>query len=119
MIKNFFELKGQTITGCDASEGDDAISFVGVGFVAQLFHHQDCCEVVRLNKIIGKVEDILNSPITLAEEDTDEPDWHTEYHNDSHTWTKFILETVKGRVEFWFLGESNGYYGERVSFAAH
>ena len=60
---------------------------------------------------------LIGSPITLAESDHAEPDFASEMkYNESHTWTNFYLETAKGRLEIYCLGESNGYYCESVDF---
>jgi hypothetical protein len=115
---NFFELKGQTIIDIDRSDASFIKTATGE---YQLYHNQDCCESVTCERVVGNVGDILNSPITLAEDDHNEPDWHENGNTDtwiydSHTWSRFALETVKGRVEFWFLGVSNGYYSETMTF---
>jgi len=111
----FSILKNQTIT--DISSDYESVTFKTVDKTYRLEHYQDCCESVRLENVIGDIKNILNVPITLAEEDNPgDPDWYSESYNDSHTWSVFILEAGGKRVEFWFLGESNGYYGESVDF---
>jgi hypothetical protein len=35
-----------------------------------MFHSQDCCESVSLDDISGELADLVNSPITKAEEVT-------------------------------------------------
>ena len=112
---NFFELKGQIITKIEADSLDVLIETAG-GNKYRIYHSQNCCESVDVKKTIGNVEDILNQEITLAEEDSKEPDWYKEEYYDCHTWTSFYLETAKGRFEIWILGESNGYYNESVTF---
>jgi len=114
---NFFELKGKTLTNVSADEGDGDVTLRAGSESFLLWHQQDCCESVHLEKIIGDVNNLIGSPITLAEDDhPGDPDWSQLKFSESHTWSQFILETAKGRVEFWFLGESNGYYSEEVSF---
>ena len=51
----------------------------------------------------------------IIAEAKNEPDWYNESFNDSHTWTKYVLKTENTSLEFWYLGESNGYYCESVS----
>lgn len=117
---NFFELKGkiiESITGL--TEGsDECLITTNIGKY-KLYHQQDCCEHVRIYKVIGNVNDLVGEVI-FAEEDVgaNDPDWcdMSYTYNDSHTWTKYVLKTSNASLEFWFLGESNGYYGEEVSF---
>lgn len=119
---DFFTLKGKTITKIEF--GNESVDITTLTDKIQnqysLYHEQDCCESVSLYRVIGNIADVLNAPITLAEEDahSNDPDWYTEKSDwrDSFTWSVFVLETTRGRVEFWFLGESNGYYGETVNF---
>ena len=117
---NFFVLKGQTIISLsqdlDRIETDKGIYSVN--------HHQDCCESVCHIKTIGDYKSLIGKQITLAEDDRfeDDPDWYKEdkSYRDSYTWSKYVLEAEDGnekvRVEFYYLGESNGYYGETMSF---
>ena len=117
MTNDFFTLKGQTIRKIIAlSTG--SLKIVTDKYKYHLYHEQDCCENVRLVDVIGDVDIILNKEIIFAEEDSGakDPEWHTSYDYDCHhTWTKFVLGTKNANVEFWFLGESNGYYGESIS----
>jgi len=97
-----------------------------------MYHDQDCCESVRLYDIVGDLDDLLRNPILKASADTNsglvdagtfreygrdnEPE-NVIYSNDSHTWTFYNIATIKGYVTLRWLGESNGYYAEGVSFA--
>jgi hypothetical protein len=117
---NFFELKGQIIeeiTGL--TEGNDEVVLTTNIGKYRLYHEQDCCEHVVINKVIGNVNDLVGEVI-FAEEDAgaNDPDWFNEkfYEDDSHTWTKYVLKNDNASLEFWFLGTSNGYYGEGVTF---
>jgi hypothetical protein len=115
---NFFELNGQIITDISnlRVESQEVEIFTGSNRY-WLYHLQDCCEYVRIVKIIGNIDDIINREIIFAEEDAgaNEPDWHSKYLDESRTWTKYVLKTENASLEFWFLGESNGYYNENVS----
>ena len=115
---NFFELKGQIvkeITGLEKNSPE--VHIVTNQTTYKLYHHQDCCESVFVENVIGDEKDILNEEIIFAEEDAgaNDPDWYGDNYNDSHTWTKYVLKTKNASLEFWFLGESNGYYNESVS----
>ena len=81
-----------------------------------MYHEQDCCEYVRVYDINGDVDDLLNSPITQVEEVTSSEDEMELNDPDSFTWTFYKFATIKGYVTIRWLGESNGYYSERVSF---
>jgi transcriptional regulator with XRE-family HTH domain len=69
-----------------------------------------------VNIVIGNVNELIGEVI-FAEEDAgaNDPDWYKEDYHDSHTWTKYVLKTENASLEFWYLGESNGYYCESVS----
>ena len=114
---NFFELKGKTIKGISGLEiGSREVSIRTNDETYRLYHQQECCECVCVVKVIGNVNELIGEAI-FAEEDASarEPDWYDESFNDSsHTWTKYVLKTANASLEFWFLGESNGYYSEDI-----
>lgn len=79
-----------------------------------MLHEQDCCEHVRIVDVSGSPEDLVGHPLLVCEERTSNGDRPSE-HSESWTWTFYEFRTVKGSVTLRWLGESNGYYGERVS----
>jgi hypothetical protein len=79
------------------------------------FHSQDCCESVGINDIVGDLSDLVGEPLLVADEVSGEAPvgFEDEYH-ESVTWTFYKFATRKGYVDVRWLGESNGYYSERV-----
>lgn len=119
--KPFETLLGKTLVEISGAAGDDEMTFKSdAGEVFKMYHAQDCCESVNVNDIEGDLEDLIGSPIVLAEESTSsenpEEIQDTGYP-DSFTWTFYRLATAKGFVVIRWYGESNGYYSESVDFA--
>ena len=118
---NFNILKGLTITSIDGLEDDSAevIFTTSEGRRFEMSHSQDCCERVSIEDICGDINDLLNSPILLAEEVTSEEDpedIQKGYHDCLYCWTFYKLSTFKGDVTIRWYGESNGYYSVSVNF---
>lgn len=108
---DFKDLEGKTITSIDKRDDELDIN-TSDGKSYRMYHRQDCCESVYIEDVIGDLDDLIDSPITMAEEVTEE--FQGGY--DSGTWTFYKLATNKGYVTLRWLGTSNGYYSERVDF---
>ena len=107
-------MKGKTFVEVTGSIGSGEMMFVTAEGERFLFaHYQDCCESVDINDIVGDLEDLVGSPLLIAEEvsGATEPD---EEHYESYTYTFYKFATRKGYVDVRWLGESNGYYSESV-----
>lgn len=116
----FSDLVGKTLVSITGAEkNSDAIRFTdSKGVVYLMHHHQSCCESVDVEDVEGDIEDLLNSPITLAEEASNsdpQPDQKVDEYS-SFTWTFYRLATAKGFVVIRWYGSSNGYYSESVDF---
>lgn len=115
---SFGELTGKTIVDITATKNDDDITklrFVcsdGSKYIME--HFQNCCEQVRVEEIHGDIDDLIGSPVLMAEEVSNHHGEHGD--NNSCTWTFYKLATIKGSVTIRWLGTSNGYYSEEVSF---
>lgn len=116
-VYDFQNLKGRTLTSIEVSNDKQQITFTcESGDVFYMCHQQYCCEYVRVEDINGDVKDLVGVPILLAEETTNDSDNMGRDLYESFTWTFYRLATVKGYVTIRWLGESNGYYSESVSF---
>lgn len=63
-------LKDKTLTSVE-QRGNDEIYFTDTeGNVYKMYHSQNCCENVSIESIVGDLNDLVDSPITLAEEVT-------------------------------------------------
>ena len=119
MDANFEELIGKTIVSIDGMEKDsDSITFkTSDGETYVMYHYQDCCESVFIDDVCGDVDDLITSPILIAEERSskDNEDLN-DYGDESFTWTFYHIATSKGYVDIRWYGGSNGYYSESVDF---
>lgn len=114
-VDTIHELIGRTIVHADCSVGADVARFnLDDGRVCRFWHDDDCCEDVRIEDVIGDIADLVGSP--LVPEEVSEADGPTVEHVDSYTWTFYRFATVKGTVTIRWLGTSNGYYSEGVSW---
>lgn len=109
----FETLQGETIVAlAGAAPGSDEITITTAsGRTFRMKHYQDCCEEVSVEEVVGDVNAIVGHRLLLARMDT-----HREGKSYSDTWTFYHLATVKGTVTLRWLGSSNGYYSEEVSF---
>lgn len=109
---NLKEVLGRTLSKIVKIEDRELHFYFDDGDVYYMLHHQDCCESVYLEDIVGNLEDLLNSPLLVARERT-----NTDSVNHGvDTWTFYELSTIKGSVVLRWYGTSNGYYSTNVSF---
>ncbi len=113
--KEFDLLKGRILTAIIGKEDDTVVTFVcDNGQRFKLYHEQDCCEYVWLAEVIGDMQDLIGTPLLVAEEVSGES---ITTMDTGETWTFYKLATIKGAVDLRWCGQSNGYYSEAVNFA--
>lgn len=106
-------LMGETLTKIDNVDDKELYFYTESGQVYRMYHAQDCCESVSIEEIIGDLQDLVGTPITMAEESSQAGDGSSW---GSQTWTFYKFATLNGYVTIRWLGESNGYYSESVDF---
>ena len=112
--KGMAHMLGKTFVEVTGSVGSGEMLFVTAQGERFIFaHQQDCCERVDINDIVGALQNLVGTPLLVAEEvsGATEPD---EEHYESYTYTFYKFATRKGYVDVRWLGESNGYYSESV-----
>lgn len=116
MVHIYNQLIGKTFDSVSYYQEEEKIIFRnedGSGY--RFYHVQDCCESVCVEDIAGDLSDLAGSPILMAEE-VSSCDFDPEAGYESATWTFYKFATIKGSVTIRWLGVSNGYYSESVSF---
>jgi hypothetical protein len=109
-------LKGKTLTRVQVLGDEEIIFACDDDTVYKMYHDQNCCENVTIEDVNGEWEDLLNKPLLIAEEVSNENEGPNPDNDDSYTWTFYRFATINGWVVLRWYGSSNGYYSERVDF---
>jgi len=128
-MTEFNQLKGKTLVHIDVDKLTDVITFTeDNGTRYKCHHYQDCCESVFIENVNGDINDLLNTPILLAEERTSDAETkemelerllkqeRAPTVDEAELWTFYELRTIKGSVTIRWNGSSNGYYSISVDF---
>ena len=116
IVHQFINQPIVSITGLE--KGSEKLEFKMMLGTLVMEHLNDCCESVAIEDFEGDPEDLVGQLLLEAEEVVNgtgkrhrgkEPDYA-----DSTTWTFYKFRTTKGDLWVRWLGESNGYYSERV-----
>ena len=118
--ENLEDLIGKTLVRIErnpAGTASELIFEAATGERYRMWYEQDCCANAYIEDIVGDLNDLLGTPILMAESVTDRNTPAAEESTDSYTWTFYKLATIKGYVTIRWYGSSNGYYCEEASFA--
>lgn len=119
------DLIGKTLIAIEYLEEYDQLIFhCENGEKYKMYHYPDCCEIVTIDDINGDLDDLIGTPILVAEEVSNykpvsKKDKQQTIKSNKHgscTWTFYKFRTIKGSVDIRWFGESNGYYSESVDF---
>lgn len=80
------------------------------GWEFKLLHDQECCESVWLEDVNGDLNDLVGTPIVVAEKRSNVASPNGDDNDDSPCWTFFCFRTIKGSVDIAWCGTSNGQY---------
>jgi hypothetical protein len=128
------DLVGKTLNEIK-NNGNELIFIVDDGSKYKMYHKQVGYESVSIEDINGDLDDLIGTPILLADEVSNKEfekafaskfkevkgsfllkDNEGNRKPESYTWTFYKLATINGYVDIRWFGESNGYYSESVDF---
>ena len=124
MFDPLYHLLGLTLKEVTVNKQDEVITFTSeCGQQFRMLHHNDCCETVYIEDVEGDINDLIGSPILVAETVQDAMQQAMnliiplpEKNGQCEQWTFYRLATAKGWVVIRWYGDSNGYYSTDVSF---
>ena len=100
-------------------QGSEKIDFRMMTGNLILEHQQDCCESVAVEDLEGDASDLVGQVLLHAEEVVNGKEagqsGEVDDYGESMTWTFYKFRTTGGDLWIRWLGESNGYYSERVT----
>jgi len=115
----FSSILNQPIVAVEGlKKGSDKITFRMMTGNLVLEHEQDCCERVVVEDFEGDANDFVGQVLIEAEEIVNgegrKQKGKSPEHAESLTWTFYKFRTTGGDLWLRWLGESNGYYSEKV-----
>ena len=106
-------MKGEVIKNIINNDNEELIFECESGYHYKMYHEQDCCESVRIEDLSCDINRLVGEKVIEAyssSKEGDEDNWG------SSTWTFYTINTLNTSLTIRWLGESNGYYSEGVSF---
>lgn len=119
-VEKFEDLRGRILSKVVQIDDDELRFHLTDDHYVKMYHSQDCCESVSIEDIVGDLDDLVGTPLLIAEEvnsdqiETPQIDQEDSYYVESETWTYYRFSTIKGSVSIRWYGTSNGYYSESV-----
>ena len=116
-IEQVSDLVGHTIKEIRRTS-DELIFILESGEACRFYHGQDCSEDVSIDDVVGDLDDLIGSPLLLAEEvaqGTSGRDRHVgrlRQHLHMDVLQVCHQQGICDRAMVW---QSNGYYSERVN----
>lgn len=108
-------LVNKTLTSINVNKENDEIWFYADdNSLYKMYHHQDCCEYVCIEDVNGDWNDLIGTPILVADERSE--NFVSPKYESTETYTFYTFRTIKGSVDVRWHGSSNGYYSEKVDF---
>jgi len=111
--KSIEELKGKTLSKVEQNGNEEIVFTCEDGTRFHMYHEQDCCESVWIDRIDGSLNSLIGEPIKYAKE---VPGHGDPAGYESVTFTDFHLKTKNAHAVIHWIGSSNGYYSESVYF---
>lgn len=117
--KSVEDIVGKTLKTVEVKRGSDDDEIVMVfedNTACKFYHEQDCCETVVIEDVNGDWDDLVGTPLLVAEERSGDAG-NKDGWEESYTWTFYTFRSIKGSVDVRWYGCSNGYYSESVDFS--
>lgn len=109
------DMVGKTITSIEV-EGKGEITFNRSDSSVYIHYHwQESRETVEIEEVIGDWDDLIDSPLLIAEKVTQKV--APEENPMEGTWTFYKFATVHGYVTVRWYGEHSGYYSEEANIS--
>jgi len=109
------ELVGKTLTRVSVAKSSernsDTVSFFCKdGTIYRLYHPLDWGEIVTVEDVCGELEDLIGSPILMAEAVSNHNNPKPGDVGDYFAWTFYKFATIKGYVTIRWYGSTDGAY---------
>ena len=106
---------GRTIVSYDTNK-DNYLEFTfSDGSKTMMQHDNDCCESVYIEDINGDLNNLLNTPLLVAEERASDDFIEPDNYSGLQKWTFYCFRTIKGSVYIRWYARANGYYGVNIN----